>query len=473
MEKRILVVDDDRLVREMSSDVLVQEGFRVVTAASGVEALEYLVSEGPVDVLLTDLSMREIDGFELMETVKRQSPLTEVVVLTGYASLETALQAMRLGASDYLRKPATGPEIVYCVKRTLLRRKLREENEVLRGCIRAFEASRTLASCLETADILPLTLDILMRLIGRDRAVGRLVHGSQRPSEGIYLRGFPPDQTSLLRSQIQLGKIFDPTSLESPSPRTSAGLQDQLAQLGLEEPDLLALPLRLEGRVVGGIWIFPEGRPLDEDQLRRAELVMAQAELALINAERFVQAREKAFIDDVTGLYNARYLLSALDRELSRAERSKRQLSVLFLDLDRFKLVNDRHGHLVGSRVLCELGHLLHHLVRTIDTVGRYGGDEFSVLLVDTGFDGAMAVAERIRETVSSTAFGGERGLQLSLTVSVGVASFPDHAGDAETLLDLSDKAMYLGKSQGRNKCCSANELSLPPVPLARADSGL
>ena len=92
--------------------------------------------------------MREMDGLELLERVKRASPRTEVMVLTGYASLESALQAMRLGAADYLRKPVSAPEITYGVKRTLLRRRLIDENESLRGCVQAFEAARPLASCL-------------------------------------------------------------------------------------------------------------------------------------------------------------------------------------------------------------------------------------------------------------------------------------------------------------------------------------
>jgi diguanylate cyclase (GGDEF)-like protein len=211
---------------------------------------------------------------------------------------------------------------------------------------------------------------------------------------------------------------------------------------------------------VGGIWIFSDGRPFDSDERQHAELVIAQAELALINSERFLQAREKAFIDDVTSLYNARYLLSALDREVNRAVRSQSCLSVLFLDLDRFKTVNDRFGHLVGSRVLREIGVLLQESVRAIDTVGRYGGDEFTILLVDTSLDGALSVADRIRRSIAGHIFSGERGLDLRLTISIGVASYPGHGDSRERLLDLADKAMYLAKALGRDHICSADELS-------------
>ena len=462
MDKRVLVVDDDRLIREMTRDALVQEGFRVATAASGREALSRLGDEGPFDLVITDLSMREMDGMELLERIKRASPHTEVIVLTGYASLESALQAMRLGAADYLRKPVSAPEITYGVKRTLLRRRLIDENESLRGCIQAFEAARPLASCLESGDVLPLALDIVLRVTGRTRAVARLIDLPSHAGEGLELRGFATERGQELRALVEAQKLFDPSDLERSAVSRTEDISPALAPLDLGEGQLLALPVRVEGRIAGGIWIFSEGRPFARDDRERAELVVEQAELALINSERFLQAREKAFVDDVTSLYNARYLLSALDREVNRAARSNSKLSVLFLDLDRFKQVNDRCGHLIGSRVLRELGGLLQDSVRAIDTVGRYGGDEFTMLLVDTGLEGATSVADRIRQSVAGHAFGAERGLELRLTVSIGVATFPLHGESRERLLDLADKAMYLAKALGRNQVCSADDLSTP-----------
>jgi diguanylate cyclase (GGDEF)-like protein len=133
---------------------------------------------------------------------------------------------------------------------------------------------------------------------------------------------------------------------------------------------------------------------------------------------------------------------------------------VLFLDLDRFKLVNDRHGHLVGSSVLRRLSEVLKDCVRQIDTLARYGGDEFTVLLVDTNHETGLLVAERIRRLVADTLFEGEAGEPIRLTISIGVATYPDHARDRDGLLDLADKAMYRGKSQGRDCVCSASELS-------------
>jgi CheY-like chemotaxis protein len=149
--------------------------------------------------VITDLSMREMDGMELLERIKRASPHTEVIVLTGCASLESALQAMRLGAADYLRKPVSAPEITYGVKRTLLRRRLIDENESLRGSIQAFEAARPLASCLESGDVLPLALDIVLRVTGRTRG-GAARRPPSHAGEGSSCAASPPSAARAARA---------------------------------------------------------------------------------------------------------------------------------------------------------------------------------------------------------------------------------------------------------------------------------
>ena len=462
MEKRILVVDSDHAVHETARDALVSEGFELTGVSTEQAALQYLEQKGPVEILITDPSSSDIGGLGLVERLRHEYPKMDVIVASAEESPERSLQAMRLGAVDHLRKPIMAVEVVYCVKRTMLRRRLVAENASLRGRVQAFEAVRPLSTCLETNDILPLALDIMQRLLGRHRAVGRWAHMAVRPGDGTFISGFSPRETSAIRDEIERGKLFDPLELDGTDSRGSLNLQEGLGFLGLDDEHLMALPLHDEGQIVGGIWVFSDGRPFDEDDQRRGELVAAQAELAFVNAERFLRAREKAFVDDVTDLYNARYLLAAIDREVNRAERGGLEFSVLFLDLDRFKNVNDQYGHLVGSRVLWEFGQLLQSSIRTIDSVARYGGDEFCVILVDTGPEGALAVAERMRETTEQFHFGAENGLSISLTVSAGISSFPTHGGTRDSLLDQSDKAMYLGKSLGRNRVCSADELTSP-----------
>jgi diguanylate cyclase (GGDEF)-like protein len=221
---------------------------------------------------------------------------------------------------------------------------------------------------------------------------------------------------------------------------------------------VIAVPLVSRGKAVGVIEIVNgEGAPaFDKDDLRAVTAIADYAAIAIENARNFKKVQELTLIDEHTGLYNARYLLATLDREIERAQRFARPVSLLFLDIDLFKQVNDTRGHLVGSGILKAVGKRLHESVRTVDSVCRYGGDEFAVLLLETNMDRAKVVAERIRHHIAAPAFDVGDGAPLQLTVSIGFATFPDHGKAARALLEAADKAMYVAKGAGRNAVASA-----------------
>ena len=172
---------------------------------------------------------------------------------------------------------------------------------------------------------------------------------------------------------------------------------------------------------------------------------------ALDIALRLRRAEALSVTDDLTQLYNSRYLNHVLRKEAKRASRSGRPLSLLFMDLDGFKAVNDRHGHLAGSRALVEAATVIRGSARETDVAARFGGDEFAVILPDTGSEGAVAVAERVRERLVAHSFLAGDGLNLRLTASVGVATLPDVAASAEELVRAADTAMYQVKDSGKN----------------------
>jgi len=182
------------------------------------------------------------------------------------------------------------------------------------------------------------------------------------------------------------------------------------------------------------------------------------AGIALDNALALQKAEALSVTDDLTRLYNPRYLHLVLRREAKRASRSGRPLSMLFIDMDGFKNVNTLHGHMMGSQALVEAGAIIRGSARETDVVARFGGDEFSVILPDTGRDGAVAVAERIRDRVRVFPFLAEEGLSVQLTASIGVATLPDVAGSAEELLRAADKAMYRVKDGGKDGIHIAEE---------------
>ena len=339
------------------------------------------------------------------------------------------------------------------------RGRLLAENERLRGWLRTLEASRALVRCLDPGEVFAVALDVLLGASGESRGLA-LFRRSLPTSDGVAFRGFDESEARRLRGVLILDKLLGRESFDAPRVVSSGALHDALAEAGVDCGRILAVPLHGPETERGVLWLFGDRTNLGEDIVAHAELVQSHAELALQNAERYGRAKERAFIDDVTEVYNARYLFQATAREIQRAVRYGKHLSVLFLDLDRFKRVNDQHGHLVGSEVLRKLSRVLQECIRQIDTLARYGGDEFTILLVDTGRSQAMAIAERIRRTVADTLFEGGGDKPVRLTISIGVATYPSHGRDRETLIDAADKSMYRAKSNGRNCCTSASDLS-------------
>jgi diguanylate cyclase (GGDEF)-like protein len=192
------------------------------------------------------------------------------------------------------------------------------------------------------------------------------------------------------------------------------------------------------------------------NNLRAVRLLLEPAAVALDNALILERAEALSVTDDLTHLYNSRYLDMVLRKETKRASRSGRPLSLLFIDLDGFKTINDTHGHLFGSRALVEAAAVIRGSARETDVVARFGGDEFALVLPDTGGEGAYAVGERIRERLAAHVFLLGDGLHIHLTGSVGVATLPDVAASAEELIQAADKAMYQVKDRGKNGIQSA-----------------
>ena len=246
---------------------------------------------------------------------------------------------------------------------------------------------------------------------------------------------------------LQSNEVFASADLASDS---------RVVRLDVEQAASIGFPLECRGRIVGAVVAIDRSSAARQPRFAPATLAallsaLEPGAIALDNALRVQRAEALSVTDDLTQLYNSRYLSQVLRRETKRAIRSNRPVSVLFIDLDGFKSINDTHGHLFGSRALVEAAGVIRACARETDVVARFGGDEFALVLPDTGTDGAVYVGERIRERLAAHRFLERDGLTIGLTASVGVATLPDVTNTAEGLIQAADKAMYFVKDRGKN----------------------
>ena len=217
---------------------------------------------------------------------------------------------------------------------------------------------------------------------------------------------------------------------------------------------LLCAPLKIKDRVVGILRAAnkKDGTPFTDEDMN---LLITAANYTSIALERTF-LYEKLKNDELTNLFNVRHLDHALEMEIERALRYQSTFSLIFMDIDNFKSVNDKYGHLVGSRALIEVAHILQQNLRKVDVISRYGGDEFVIILPQTARDACLLVAERLRKVIEKNLFLRQQGFSIRITASFGIATFPSDAATKEELLRMADTAMYRGKFSTKNIVFSA-----------------
>ena len=475
--ERILVADDSATVLAMLTALLQGSGYRVTPAADGIGAAEKAFRERP-DLVLLDVSMPLMNGYQVCRLLKSDPGLREtpVVLLTSKDQVSDKFWGAQSGADRYLTKECAPDDILAVVRDTLAHRTmavsiapaaprpqaepldlLSRLNDLLDG--RLFQATilNEIARLARSLQDLELCVNAVMKILSQlvdyhlagvalaEEERGELYVRQAKPVTRSCLDRFEKDCFNALAAHLAHVPARDKWRVSIFDESQAGESADDLAQL-------IVLPLESEDQPVG-VLAFAGRRQMavaQEDQ-RLLSSLADQVYIVLDNARLYRKVQVMAVSDELTGLYNFRHLRERLAEEFARARRYDSEMSLILLDIDHFKAVNDRCGHQSGNLVLTQVVAVIRAQIREMDVAARYGGEEFAMILPMTGLEGAVQVAERLRRAVADQRFGVPDD-PLRLTVSLGVASYPSVAvGAADELITAADNALYAAKDAGRN----------------------
>ncbi len=451
MTARVLVVDDLPANVKLLEAILSAEYFEVVTACNGTDALA-ICARGQCDIVLLDVMMPDIDGFEVCRRLK-QNPQTAqlpIIIVTALDQPSDRLKGLEAGADDFLTKPINELALITRVK-SLARLKTLTDQLMLRAAASSeFGIADPFGGAVASGDQGKILLveDMASRR-------GRIVEGLGEAGHHVDVETDPKE--ALVRA-ADGGYDLVIVSLDLAA---FDGLRLCSQIRSLERTRLLPILVIAQPeetqRVVRGLDLGVNDylvAPIDRNEM----LARVRTQ---VRRNRFMQrirdsvylTMEMAVTDGLTGLHNRRYLERHLAGLVEQARERQRPLSLLLLDIDFFKQVNDTHGHEAGDDVLREFSRRIRRTVRSVDLVCRFGGEEFVVVMPEADIRIAALVGERIRERIASQPFlieGGEE--QLDITVSIGLAARNAAADQPDTLLRSADAALYQAKREGRNR---------------------
>ena len=476
-DKKVLIADDSPVVLSSLQAMLGAAGVAVVTARDGLEALEKAFAE-EVSLAVLDVNMPRMTGYQACRLLKTEPQTRDlpVIILTGRDQAGDRFWGLETGADYYLTKDADPARLLELVKNILAgpgpKRPptdapgpssldvLSRVNELLDR--RLYQATilsqigRVARSLVQFDETFTSVMGLAAQVV--DFTVAGMAFVDEEGVLAVLIQPRPAARHGGGRGESASaasgggGAAGPPLPEDADPPHRPAGCRARGPRRG-DALGLRVLPhiderqahrsFAVGGRAIAG---------LDADTHAFMAQVANQAHIVVENARLVERLRELAIRDSLTDLYNHRHAMHLLTTEFERVGRYAAGVSLLMLDLDDFKRVNDEHGHPAGDAVLREMARVLQETLRTVDSVGRYGGEEFVAILPHTSPEEAAATAERIRQRVQGHVFWvGAK--PLNVTVSVGVASYPSATVDSpESLVREADRALYRAKEAGRNR---------------------
>ncbi len=439
LEGTILIVDDMAENVTLLSRILANQGYTVQTADNGAQAIDYAQTVAP-DLILLDINMPGMDGFETCVRLKQDERTRDipVIFISALDAIDDKVKAFHAGGVDYIPKPFDYEEVQARVKAHL---------DILRLRVQLQSANRELAARLaELTRSRELLREREMKLVAFVKALPNL--SFIYDEEGRYLE-IMVNETSLLRTDVD--KMKGHLIAEVMTPHVAVLMMEAIQQ-AIKTGQTQVIEYQIPVLAGGERWFEGRIALMEKNADGHSKVVFIAAEISE-RIQLYQEVQRLANQDPLTDCFNRRHFMTLAEQELQRAIRYKHPLSLVMLDIDKFKNFNDQYGHQIGDRVLCTLVNLCQKRLRSIDVLGRYGGEEFIILLPETVAEGGLQAAERLREKIEKMKIASIK-TKSPVTVSMGVASLDTDFNPAQTLdmlIKRADQALYAAKSAGRN----------------------
>jgi two-component system, cell cycle response regulator len=454
MTARVLVVDDILANVRLLEAKLSAEYFEVITATNGLDALDAIQRSKP-DIVLLDIMMPGIDGVEVCRQIKANAATQHipVVMITALDQPEDRVRGLEAGADDFLTKPVNDISL-FCRIKSLVRLKMLTDELRIRA-----ETGNSIGFVVKTQILEPERPGNVMLVDMRASSAERIstalagkhaVHHVNDPHVAVEAAAEADVPFELVIISLEQDR-FDGLRLCSQLRSFEATRQTPI--LILVDPDDQQLLLRALDMGVNDYLM----RPVDKQELMARVNTQVKRWRYTEQLRSSVKASiELAITDSLTGLYNRRYLETHLGHLIEHFINRGKALSILAIDVDFFKPINDTHGHDAGDKVLQELAVRIRHCTRTIDLCCRTGGEEFILVLPSTDLNDADTIAERLRKSVAMKPFAVSEDQGVSVTISIGLAGLGDASDTLDKLLKRADSALYKAKREGRNRVVRA-----------------
>lgn len=480
-KKHVLLADDNKLVVKVTGSILEKAGYRVDVAWDGIEAAMKAFSLLP-DLMILDIEMPKIKGYQVCRLLK-EDPMTSwmpIIMLTGREHQSDMFWGLKTGADAYITKGFKPEHLLEKVEallsdadrhqeaKELSRRRRREvtEDYVINKITdlldrKLFETTilNDIASLAASMQDFTETVSSIFQILDKlfNYHLGALLLFEERE---LYLYLNRPTSADLLENVVSqvfetaAGYAWQAMDVQSVG-RTillEENLTDNLPDRSIEL-SYIHIPLIAHQIPIGLLLLAGPPTPaFRRDAPSILNLVSNQLVMIVDNSRLYEDAKRMAITDGLTRIYNHRFFQELFEKEYKRSLRYNTVFSLIMLDIDFFKKINDTYGHLFGDEILKETASLIKGCLRTMDILARYGGEEFAILLPETDLDSAVQTAERIRMAVENHEFLAPNGKPVRVTVSQGVTSFPSlGVEDRSDIVAKADAALYEAKESGRN----------------------